>query len=250
MIHSQTFPLTGLTCASCVEKVTNRLLRHTDITAATVTLSPPQAQISTRSPFSDESLNEWLQPLGKYRVQPATSDLSASSSASAAPSSPSPQINVKTYRPLLLLLAYLLLVIAAISISHGSFDLPLAMRLFMGGFFVTFSFFKLLDLRGFADAYRSYDLVAKAWPPYGHLYPFIELSLGLAYLMNLCPLWVNAITALVMAVSLAGVLRAVISRRAIRCACLGTVFQLPMSTVTIIEDALMLLMALSSFLHA
>lgn len=243
MNHSQTFPLTGLTCTSCVEKVTTRLLLHPDITAATVTLSPPQAQITTRAPFSDDSLNEWLQPLGKYRVQ---------SSAPAAPASESalPEKSVQTYRPLLLLLAYLLLVIAAVSISHRTLDLPLAMRLFMGGFFVTFSFFKLLDLRGFADAYRSYDLVAKALPSYGYVYPFIELSLGLAYLMNLSPLWVNAITALVMAVSLAGVLRAVISGRAIRCACLGTVFQLPMSTVTIIEDGLMLAMALTTLLQS
>ncbi|MCF7786042.1 MAG: heavy-metal-associated domain-containing protein [Prosthecobacter sp.] len=241
MTHSQTFPLTSLTCTSCVAKVTTRLLRHPDITAATVTLSPPQAQISTRTPFSDETMDEWLKPLGKYRVQ---------SSAPAAPASASalPQKSVQTYRPLLLLLGYLLLVIAAISISHGTLDLPLAMRLFMGGFFVTFSFFKLLDLRGFADAYRSYDLVAKAWPRYGFIYPFIELSLGLAYLTHLAPLWVNGITALVMAVSLAGVLRAVASRRAIRCACLGTVFQLPMSTVTIIEDGLMLAMALTTLL--
>ncbi len=239
MTHSQTFPLTGLTCASCVEKVTTRLLLHPDITAATVTLSPPQAQITTRAPFSDDSLNEWLQPLGKYRVQ-----------SSAPIASALPEKSVQTYRPLLLLLAYLLLVIAAVSISYGTLDLPLAMRLFMGGFFVTFSFFKLLDLRGFADAYRSYDLVAKAVPSYGYVYPFIELSLGLAYLMNLSPLWVNAITALVMAVSLAGVLRAVISGRAIRCACLGTVFQLPMSTVTIIEDGLMLAMALAALLQS
>ncbi|MHB1083208.1 MAG: heavy-metal-associated domain-containing protein [Prosthecobacter sp.] len=243
MTHSQTFPLTGLTCASCVEKVTTRLLLHTDITAATVTLSPPQAQISTRTPLSDDAMNDWLQPLGKYRVQSAAP-------APASPASALPEKSVTTYRPLLLLLAYLLLVIAALSISHGTLDLPLAMRLFMGGFFVTFSFFKLLDLRGFADAYRSYDLVAKALPSYGFIYPFIELSLGLAYLMNLGPLWVNAITALVMAVSLAGVLRAVISRRAIRCACLGTVFQLPMSTVTIIEDGLMLAMALSALLQS
>jgi cation transport ATPase len=241
MNHSQTFPLTGLTCASCVEKVTTRLLLHPDITAATVTLSPPQAQITTRAPFSDDSMNDWLQPLGKYRVQ---------SSAPAALASALPEKSVQTYRPLLLLLAYLLLVIAAVSISHRTLDLPLAMRLFMGGFFVTFSFFKLLDLRGFADAYRSYDLVAKALPSYGYVYPFIELSLGLAYLMNLSPLWVNGITALVMAVSLAGVLRAVISGRAIRCACLGTVFQLPMSTVTIIEDGLMLAMALTTLLQS
>ena len=80
-------------------------------------------------------------------------------------------------------------------------------------------------------------------PVYGFVYPFIELGLGLAYLANVAPMAVNSITLVVMAVSLAGVLRAVLSRRAIRCACLGTVFRLPMSTVTIIEDGLMLAMA-------
>ena len=55
---------------------------------------------------------------------------------------------------------------------------------------------------------------------------------------------VNGNTAIIMAVSLAGVLLAVLSKSSIRCACLGTVFQLPMSTVSIIEDGLMLAMAL------
>lgn len=54
----------------------------------------------------------------------------------------------------------------------------------------------------------------------------------------------NAVTAVVMGVSLLGVLKAVLSKQAIRCACLGTVFNLPMSTVTIVEDGLMLAMAL------
>jgi hypothetical protein len=31
----------------------------------------------------------------------------------------------------------------------------------MGRFFVAFSFFKLLSLRGFVDAYRTYDVVAR-----------------------------------------------------------------------------------------
>lgn len=235
----QKFPLTGLSCTSCVDKVTARLLQHPDITAATVTLQPPQAAITTRHALSDEEMNVWLRPLGKYQV--AASAASASSPA-AAPAQPAK--SARTYRPLLILLGYLLLVIAAANAMQGRFDPALSMRLFMGGFFIAFSFFKMLDLRGFSDAYRSYDLVARALPAYGFVYPFIELGLGLAYLAQWQPVWVNAATALVMGVSLLGVLRAVLSGRAIRCACLGTVFNLPMSTVTIIEDALMLLMAL------
>ncbi|MBK8095441.1 MAG: heavy-metal-associated domain-containing protein [Verrucomicrobiaceae bacterium] len=231
----QTFPLTGMSCGSCVSKITARLQEHPDIIEANVTLTPPQAQIITRTALSPTEVNDWLRPLGKYQVTEATSP--------SVPSTALPPKSAQTYKPLLILLAYLLLVILAASVARGHFDLTEAMRLFMGGFFIAFSFFKMLDLRGFADAYRSYDLVAKVWPGYGIVYPFIELGLGLAYLADTHPLVVNAITATVMAVSLAGVLRAVFSNRAIRCACLGTVFQLPMSTVTIIEDGLMLLMA-------
>lgn len=227
----QTFPLTGISCESCVQKITARLREHPDISEVVVTRQPPQARIMTRSAFSDETMNEWLKPLGKYRVEAAEADEKL------------PAKNTQTYRPLIILLAYLLLVIGAASVMHGGFELSMAMRLFMGGFFVAFSFFKMLDLRGFSDAYRSYDLVAKAAPAYGFVYPFIELGLGLAYLANWQPVWVNTATAVVMGVSLLGVLRAVLSKQTIRCACLGTVFNLPMSTVTIVEDALMLGMA-------
>ncbi|WP_395744741.1 heavy-metal-associated domain-containing protein [Prosthecobacter sp.] len=235
----QTFELTGLSCPSCVEKIRARLLDHPAITEAVVTLHPPQADIRTHQVFSDEEMNEWLRPLGKYQV-----------AAEASPAEPVlPAKSARTYRPLIILLSYLLLVITAANIMQGGFDPALSMRLFMGGFFIAFSFFKMLDLRGFSDAYRSYDLVARALPAYGFVYPFIELLLGLAYLAGWEPAWVNAATALVMGVSLLGVLKAVTSRKTIRCACLGTVFNLPMSTVTIIEDGLMLVMALASVLH-
>lgn len=46
-----------------------------------------------------------------------------------------------------------------------------------------------------------------------------------------------------MGISMIGVLQAVLNKRKIECACLGAVFKLPMSTVTIIEDALMMMMS-------
>ncbi|WP_395750102.1 heavy metal-associated domain-containing protein [Prosthecobacter sp.] len=233
----QTFPLAGLSCGSCVQKISTRLLEHPDIIQASVTLQPQEARITTRSALSNEEINDWLKPLGKYRVPDPAPD------APAAPAK-----NVQTYRPLLILLGYLLLVITAANIARGIFDPAMSMRLFMGGFFIAFSFFKMLDLRGFSDAYRSYDLVAKAVPAYGLVYPFIEIALGLAYLADWQPRGVNVAAAVIMLISLVGVLRAVASKKSIRCACLGTVFNLPMSTVTIIEDGLMLAMALASLM--
>lgn len=229
-----------MSCGSCVAKITDRLQAHPDIQEAVLTLTPPEARIVTATVLSSAEINEWLQPLGKYRVM--------DESYSSTPNTPLPPKSAQTYKPLLILLTYLLLVIAAACAASGHIHLAEAMRLFMGGFFIAFSFFKMLDLRGFRDAYRSYDLVAKAVPAYGFIYPFIELVLGLAYITAWQPVLVNAVTAVVMAVSLAGVLRAVLSKQTIRCACLGTVFNLPMSTVTIVEDGLMLGMAVVALL--
>lgn len=225
--------ITGMTCGNCAAKIQKRLGEHPEIQSANVTLQPPQAVIESKRALAADELNLWLQPLGHYRI--------AEDSAPPSPSLPAP--SATTYKPLLIVLGYLLAATAGTLVAAGGWDTMLVMRIFMGGFFIAFSFFKMLDLRGFSDAYRGYDLVAKVWPGYGFVYPFVELGLGLSYIANIAPWTVNLITAVVMAVSLAGVLRAVLSKRAIRCACLGTVFQLPMSTVTIIEDGLMLAMA-------
>ena len=47
------------------------------------------------------------------------------------------------------------------------------MRFFMAGFFLVFSFFKLLDINAFADAYSRYDLLAMRWRGWGLIYPFV-----------------------------------------------------------------------------
>ena len=118
----------------------------------------------------------------------------------------------------------------------------------MGSFFISFSFFKLLDLKGFAESYSTYDLIAKRISGYAFVYPFIELGLGIAYLIEWELLFTNIFTLIVMAVSSFGVIQSVLNKRKIRCACLGAVFNLPMTTITIIEDLLMVGMALFSLL--
>jgi hypothetical protein len=128
------------------------------------------------------------------------------------------------------------------AINNG-FELDRWMNHFMAFFFLVFSFFKLLDLRGFADSYASYDIIAKRWFSWGFLYPFVELGLGLAFLFHFQPLLTNGLTFVVMTLSIIGVLQSVMNKKKIRCACLGAVFNLPMSTITIIEDGLMIVMS-------
>jgi hypothetical protein len=69
------------------------------------------------------------------------------------------------------------------------------------------------------------------------------VGLGISFLLRWSPIWTNFITLLVMGISIIGVIQSVLQKRKIKCVCLGTGFNLPMSTVTIIEDGLMIAMA-------
>ncbi|MBV8830942.1 MAG: hypothetical protein JO108_17105 [Acidobacteriaceae bacterium] len=57
-----------------------------------------------------------------------------------------------------------------------------------------------------------------------------------------------------MSLSTAGVVRTLLKKHAIRCACLGTVFNLPMAKITLLEDLSMVAMSAvmigASLLHA
>ena len=117
------------------------------------------------------------------------------------------------------------------------------MRHFMAGFFLVFSFFKFLNLSGFANSYAVYDLLAAKWKGWGYIYPFVELGLGILYLINVAPFETNFITIVVLGLSSIGVIKSNLDKRQIKCACLGDVFNLPMSTVTIVEDLTMVGMA-------
>ncbi len=117
------------------------------------------------------------------------------------------------------------------------------MEVFMGLFFVVFGFFKVFNLKGFADAYRMYDVIAMKYPKYGYVYPFIELALGALYLIGVFSLFTNMVTLFVMSISAVGVYLKLKKKEKIMCACLGVVFKVPMTWVTLTEDLLMALMA-------
>lgn len=153
-----------------------------------------------------------------------------------------------TYRPILLIFAYITGITLLIEYMQGGFLWMRWMSYFMAGFFLVFSFFKLLNLKGFAESYSMYDIVAKKWKGWGYVYAFTELGLGIAFLTGFNPIVANAVTLVVMTVSIVGVLQSVLNKRKIKCACLGDVFNLPMSTITIIEDALMIGMSAAMLL--
>ncbi len=115
---------------------------------------------------------------------------------------------------------------------------------FMGIFFLVFGMFKLLDLKGFVVGFQQYDFVARRFPAYGYAYPFIEIGLGILYLMGYMFLWQNILVAILATIGIYTAYKYTDHKDDIRCVCLGTMFDLPMTWVTLSENALMLVMVL------
>ena len=117
------------------------------------------------------------------------------------------------------------------------------MLTFMGLFYVVFSFFKLLDVKGFAGSFAMYDPLAKRIPNYGLVYPFIELALGVFFLIRFQILAAIIITFIILGITTIGVTKSLMSKQTIKCACLGSVLNLPMTKATFIENSIMIIMA-------
>jgi hypothetical protein len=122
------------------------------------------------------------------------------------------------------------------------------MRAFMGMFFLVFSFFKLINLKGFMMSYVGYDIIARRWFTYGYIYPFIELALATAFLLNFQTSAAYLVDIVVMGLGSIGVIQQLLKDSKIRCACLGSFIKLPLTTISLVEDFTMLGMGLLSFL--
>ena len=146
----------------------------------------------------------------------------------------------KQLRPLFLIFGYV--IAGSFLLSRGQ-DIAVFMQYFMGLFYIVFSFFKLLDYRGFPASFQQYDPIAKRLPFYGWVYPFIETVLGLAFLLSWqveLALWV---TVFILGSTTLGVVQQLLKKSSIQCACLGTVLNLPMTEATLVENTIMLGMA-------
>ena len=230
---THTYNVTGLTCSGCEAKVKSKLLALPGITQALVSKDTQSATLTMDSHIGLGTLQAALAEAGPAYKITAPNHSEATEEARSF---------VDTYKPILLLFGLIALV-AGIAAARAAEPRMAFMQVFMAGFFLSFSFFKLLNVSAFADSYAMYDVVAKRWRGWGYIYPFIELGLGLAFAAGVAPVAVNAITLVVMSVSLIGVVQSLMNKRAIQCACLGAVFNLPMSTVTVVEDVLMIAMS-------
>lgn len=220
------YRINGMHCAACVDKIMAALSPYFKVIE--VKLDPPVLKIEADQQPSLSEINQKISTAGKYSVEMNAGD---------------GETGLRSYYPIFLIAIYIFGVASINNFHWGEINWHVWMNQFMAGFFLVFSAFKFLDLRGFADGYATYDLLAKRWHTYGYIYPFLELSLGILYLTQWMPAFTYIATIIIMGFSSIGVINSLLKKQKFQCACLGTLLKVPLSNVTLIEDLTMVMMA-------
>tara|TARA_R110000737_G_scaffold2923_8_gene8983 strand:+ start:307610 stop:308365 length:756 start_codon:yes stop_codon:yes gene_type:complete len=237
------FKVSGMHCGACSGKIRDALLAVSGIESATVSHQSGDVEVVADPGVEANSIVQAIASAGDYTATKVENPNKGAMGVAEAHQHGAEEEPKESLYPLFLIVGFITGVTLLVAYSNGDWSIQPMMRHFMAGFFLVFSFFKFLDPPGFVSAYRGYDLIAKKVPVWGWIYPYVELGLGVAYLLALMPLATNVITLVLMLVGAAGVLNALLNKRAIRCACLGTALNLPMTKVTLVEDLTMAVMA-------
>ena len=239
---TQTFNISGMTCEACEYKIQHVLSQIPNVSSVIAKYSNNSIIIESLEKIDRNVIIEILKPHTKYVLLDKL-DLPVEINNLLS------ETQSNQYYPLFLVAGFITLVAFLTSFQQGiysaeNFEVKIFLHNFMTGFFLVFSFFKLLDIKAFAESFQMYDLLAAKLPVYGKIYPFIELGLGIFCLIHFQLYYVYIADIIIMGFGALGVIQSVLDKRKIRCACLGSVFNLPMSTITIIENSLMVVIGI------
>ena len=233
---SYTYDIQGMSCGSCRQKVEDVLNDVDGITNASVSLELKEVYIVMEQKLDIQILKNVIPDKYTLTEKEMNGVIESSNQAIIEKS------KLQQLSPLFLILGYI--TIGAIMHNYNDWSVDNFMLDFMGLFYIVFSFFKMLDLRGFSTSFRMYDPLAKVVSLYSRIYPFIEIGLGILFLMRFKINMALILTVCVLGITTIGVTKALIDRKNIQCACLGTVLKLPMTTATFVENSIMLMMAI------
>ena len=226
-----TFKISGMTCNGCRSTVENKLSSLDGIDNVQVDLTNAEAIVYSKNPISFSLISNSLPP--KYKVI---------SKRDAKDNEIIKSSKIKQLKPLFIILGYIS--VTSILLNFRNWNSTNAMLDFMGLFYIIFSFFKILDIKGFSTSFKMYDPLAKKITTYGYIYPFIEILLGLMFLARIEVNLALLITIIILGITSIGVTQTLLNKRKINCACLGTTLKLPMTEATFIENAIMIIMAI------
>ena len=231
-----TIKISGMTCSGCEQTVTQALQGVKSVIRANVSLENETATIEIKNNIRIEDLQKSLPE--KYQIEKENQGQPLSSSKATS--------YLADLYPLFLILFYIT-ISSAIMSWNKTFDS--FMMDFMGLFFIVFSFFKFLDYKNFPNSFSMYDPLAKNISIYGWIYPFIETFLGLMFIFRIQIFLSLVLTIIFLGITTIGVIKVLTNKEEIQCACLGTAIKLPMTIATLIENGIMIIMAIITIIR-
>ena len=181
---THTYNVTGMTCSGCQAKVQSLLSKVTGVSKVSIDLSTGDTTIDMDKHISTPVLKEALNEYPKYQlsekiIQPPTPAVSQPVEESKS--------WLQTYKPILLIFGYITAISLLTEWVQGGFIWMRWMNHFMAGFFFFFSFFKLLNLKGFAESYSMAGAMYMHLQNWHWVSPFLQaLTLSLPIWL---PLW-------------------------------------------------------------
>ena len=234
-MNKKKFSVSGMTCDGCVQSIKTKLELEDDIDSVEVSLNDEYLLLSSKKNYKESELNDLLKSIGSYKVsedyqKPNIIKIIAK--------------YLSTYKPILITLIFVfLLSFLSYEVFDGTADS--FMRFAMGYFFLIFSFLKFQDISQFASSFSNYDPITKTFYRFGLVYPFIELSLGIFFILGVFLLFSNILTLFILLPQTYGIFMKLRRKEEmINCACLGTSFSVPLSNLTILENISMCIMAI------
>ncbi|WP_298554445.1 MauE/DoxX family redox-associated membrane protein [uncultured Algibacter sp.] len=235
-----TYTVTGMTCNGCRTSVEDKLNALPEVGNASVNLETSEVIVEMLSHISTEKLQSALSDkysISEKNIFNATTEIISQEKS-----------DLQQLFPLFLIFGYI--IVASVLLNYNPWKSDGFMLDFMGLFYIVFSFFKLLDLKGFPESFKMYDPLAKVIPAYGWVYPFVEVALGLMFLMRFEISITLVITLFVLGITTIGVAKTLLDKKTIQCACLGTALKLPMTKATFIENSIMIVMAITMLIKS
>jgi len=230
------YTVTGMTCSGCKASVEKAIQSIDSVTDVSVNLEQSEAVVSMTKHISIKKLQDALSD--KFQIFETNTSKNLFDTIDIQENNSS---QLRQLFPLFLIFGYIITI--AILLNIRAWDTSNFMLDFMGLFYFVFSFFKLLDLKGFIESFKMYDPLAKVVPKYGVVYPFIELGLGLLFITRVQIPLALIITIIILGITTCGVTKTLLDKKSIQCACLGTTLKLPMTKATFIENTIMIIMA-------
>ncbi len=165
-----------MTCNNCKASVEKYINALENVTHVSVHLENGETEVTMDKHISTELLKKALPEKFTLSEKKEKNIFSSNITIDAE------KTKLQQLKPLLLIIFYI--TTASLLIHYKDWSWNEFMLDFMGLFYIVFSFFKMLDLKGFPESFKMYDPLAKRIPLYGWLYPFIETVLGLMFLMR------------------------------------------------------------------